>query len=195
LDVQGDYAAAAHDAAEALSLYRQAGDRRESGTILGNLGYTELSTGDLGPARSHLIESLDIARVLNDSYGVVYGAFNLGLAEYLGGSASAAEDLFTESFSLARRVMMKPGIAYALIGLAIAGSDGDPGRAARLHGAAEAALAALGETVDPVEARLRERDCQRLRSVLGPEAFAAEYAAGKSLRSEEILVLALGQRA
>ena len=195
LDVQGDYAAAAHDAAEALSLYRQAGDRRESGTILGNLGYTELSTGDLGPARSHLIESLDIARVLNDSYGVVYGTFNLGLAEYLGGSASAAEDLFTESFRLARRVMTKPGIAYALIGLAIAGSEGDLDRAARLHGAAEAALAALGETVDPVEARLRERDCQRLRSVLGPEAFAAEYAAGKSLSSEEILVLALGQRA
>jgi predicted ATPase/class 3 adenylate cyclase len=195
LDVQGDFAAAARDAAEALSLYRLAGDRRESGTILGNLGYTELSTGDLGPARSHLIESLDIARVLNDSYGVVYGTFNLGLAEYLGGSVSAAEDLFTESFSLARRVMMRAGIAYALIGLAMAGSDGDPGRAARLHGAAEAALAALGETVDPVEARLRERDCQRLRSVLGPEAFAAEYAAGQSLSSEEILVLALGQRA
>jgi predicted ATPase/class 3 adenylate cyclase len=195
LDVRGDYAAAARDAAEALSLYRQAGDRRESGTILGNLGYTELSTGDLGPARSHLVESLDIARALNDSYGVVYGAFNLGLAEYLGGSANAAEVLFAESFSLARRVMMKPGIAYALIGLAMAGSHGDPGRAARLHGAAEAALAALGETVDPVEAKLRERDCQRLRSVLGPEAFAAEYAAGQSLSSEEILVLALGQRA
>ena len=108
---------------------------------------------------------------------------------------SAAEDLFTESFSLARRVMMKPGIAYALIGLAMAGSDGDPGRAARLHGAAVAALSALGETVDPVEARLRERDCQHLRSVLGPKAFADEYAAGQFLSSEEILVLALGQRA
>ena len=195
LDVQGDHAAAERDAAEALSLYRQAGDRRESGTILGNLGYTELSTGDLGPARDHLMESLAIARVLNDSYGVVYGTFNLGLAEYLGGSASAAEDLFTESFILARRVMMKPGIAYALIGLAMAGRDGDPDRAARLHGAAEAALTALGETVDPVEARLRERDCRRLRSVLGPEAFAAGYAAGQSLTSEEILVLALGQHA
>jgi predicted ATPase len=194
LDVQGDYAAAARDAAEALSLYRQAGDRRESGTILGNLGYTELSTGDLSPARSHLIESLDIARVLNDSYGVVYGTFNLGLAEYLGGSASAAEDLFTESFNLARRVMTKPGIAYALIGLAMAGGGG-PGRAARLHGAAEAALAALGETVDPVEASLRERDCQRLRSVLGPEAFAAEYAAGQALTSEQVAELALGHRA
>jgi predicted ATPase/class 3 adenylate cyclase len=195
LDVQGDYAGAARDAAEALSLYRQTGDRRESGTILGNLGYTELSTGDLGPARGHLIESLDIARVLNDSYGVVYGTFNLGLAEYLAGSASAAEDLFTESFSLARRVMMKPGIAYALIGLAMTGGDSDPGRAARLHGAAEAALTALGQTVDPVEARLREHDCQRLRSVLGPEAFAAEYAAGQRLSPEEILVLALGHRA
>ena len=51
--------------------------------MLGNLGYAELSMGDLDSARSHLVESLDIARALNDHYGVVYETFNLGLAEYL----------------------------------------------------------------------------------------------------------------
>ena len=86
------------------------GDRRQVGTVVGNLGYA---------ARSHLLESLDIARALNDHYRVVYQTFNLGLAEYLSGSLSAAEDLFAESFDLARHMGMEASTAYALIGMAI----------------------------------------------------------------------------
>ena len=142
LDVEGDHAGAARDAAESVLLYRQVGDRRQVGTMLGNLGYVELSTGELDAARGHLLESLDIARALNDRYGVVYGTFNLGLAEYLSGSLGAAADLFAESLDLAARMRMRASIGYALIGLAMAGS-GSAGmaRSARLHGAAEEALA------------------------------------------------------
>jgi tetratricopeptide (TPR) repeat protein len=190
---ENDQLAAARDAAEALSLFRRAGDRRQTGTMLGNLGYTELSAGALEASRGHLREALDIARALSDSYGVVYGTFNLGLVEYLNGSAAAADDLFAESLALARRIMMKTGIAYALTGLAMTGGA-DPVRAARLHGAADAALAALGESLDSVEASLTERDRQRLRSTLGAGPFAAEYAAGQSLTSEELVELTLGRR-
>jgi hypothetical protein len=42
---------------------------------------------------------------------------------------------------------------------------------------------------------LTERDRQRLRSTLGAEPFAAEYAAGQSLTSEELVELTLGRRA
>ncbi len=35
-------------------------------SMLGNLGYYELSAGDLDAARRHLAESLDISRALND---------------------------------------------------------------------------------------------------------------------------------
>jgi predicted ATPase/class 3 adenylate cyclase len=192
VDFEGDHVGAARDAAESLALFRQAGDRREAGTMLGNLGYAELSQDDLEIATGHLQESLDIARELNDTYGVVYETFNLGLAEYLGGAPGAAEALFAESFDLARRVQMKAGTGYALIGLAIAGSDTDPARSARLHGAADAVLAALGETVDSLEARLRDADRQRLRSVLGAAAFAAEYAAGQALAADDALDGALG---
>ncbi len=192
VDFGGDHAAAACDAAESVTLFRQAGDRREVGTMLGNLGYAELSLGGLETARGHLAESLAIARELNDTYGVVYETFNLGLAVYLGGRPDAAGDLFAESFDLARRAQMKAGTAYALIGLAMAGSGTDPARSARLHGAADAALAALGETVDSLEARLRDADRRRLRAALGAAAFAAEYAAGQAQTSEEILACALG---
>jgi predicted ATPase len=192
VDVGGDHAGAARDAAESLALFRQAGDRRETGTMLGNLGYAELAMGDLATARGHLLESLGIARELNDTYGVVYETFNLGLAEYLSGEPDAAGTWFAESFDLARRVRMTAGTAYALIGLAMAGSGRDPARSARLHGAADQALAALGETLDSLEARLRDADGQRLRTALGGAAFDAEHAAGQAMTAPEIRDLALG---
>ncbi len=193
VDVEGDHGGAARDAAESLRLFRQVGDQREVAAIVGNLGYAELSMGDLDSARTHLLESLETFRALNDRDGIVYETFNLGLAEYLTGSPDAAEPYFAESLDLARRVRMKASTAYALIGLAMAGSGrAEMGRSARLHGAADEALAALGETVEPLEARLRDLDCQRLRSGMGAEAFEAEYAAGRILTSEEILALAFG---
>ena len=194
LDVGGDHAGATRDAAESLLLYRQVGDQRQVGTMLGNLGYAELSAGDLEAARGHLRESLDIARALEDHYGVVYETFNLGLAEYLSGSPGRAGDFFAESLDLARRVRMPAGTAYALIGLALAGDGAGPGRAARLHGAADHALAVLGETVEPLEAGLRDLGRERLRAAMGADAFEAEYAAGRAMNAEEILALALGDR-
>ncbi len=196
VDVEGDHAGAARDAVESLRLFRQAGDRREIGTIVGNLGYAELSMGDLDSARVHLLESLEVFRSLNDRDGIVYETFNLGLTEYLSGSPGAAEACFAESLDLARRVQMKASIGYALTGLVMArGSGAEMGRSARLHGAADQALAVLGETIEPLEGRLRELDCQHLGSAMGAAAFEAEYAAGRALTSEEVLVLALGIQA
>jgi len=195
VDVKGDHAAAARDAAESLRLYRQAGDRLQAGTMAGNLGYAELSLGDLDSARRHLLESLDTARALNDQYGVVYETFNLGLAEYLNGSLSAAGALFAESLDLATRMHMTASSAYALIGLAMADNSGTrKSRSARLHGAADQALAVLGETLEPLEGGLRDLHRQRLRSAMGTEAFEAEYATGKSLNADEVLALAIGNQ-
>jgi hypothetical protein len=164
--------------------------------MVGNLGYIELSMGELDSARSHLLESLDIFRALNDNYGAAYHTFNLGLAEYLSDALGPAEGHFAESFDLFRRMGTKAGTAYALLGLAMAGSGGaDMGRSARLHGAADQALAELGETVQPVEGRLRDLDCQRLRSAMGAAAFGAEYAAGRTLTPEQVVDLALGNKA
>jgi predicted ATPase/class 3 adenylate cyclase len=190
-NMEGDHEGAARDAAESVLLYRQVGDRLMVGTMLGNLGYGELSMGDLDTGRSHLLESLDIARALNDRYGIVYETFNLGLAEYLSGSPGAAESLFAESLDLARRARMKASTADALTGLAMARRGGaNMGRSARLHGAAGQALAALGGTLEPLEGKLRDLDCQHLRSAMGAEVFEAEYAAGQALTSEQILALA-----
>ena len=57
----------------------------------------------------------------------------------------------------------------------------DPGWSARLHGAADQALADLGHALEPLEERLADLDRQRLRAAMGAEAFEAEYAAGRTL--------------
>ncbi len=192
-NVAGDPEGAARDNAQALRLFRQAGDRLQAGTMLCNLSDYELWAGDLDAARRHLVESLDIARALNARNGTVIGTFNLGLAEYLSGSLGAAEALFAESLDLARHMGMKRHTAYALIGLALAGHGGaDPGWSARLHGAADQALAALGHTLQPLEGRLAGQDRERLRAAMGAEAFEAEYAAGRALDLAQVLA-ALGR--
>jgi predicted ATPase/DNA-binding CsgD family transcriptional regulator len=180
--VRGDVADAARDAAEALQLFREAGDQIQVGATLGNLGYIELSAADLDGARNHLAESLEISRALNNRDGIVHETFNLGLAEYLRGARGAAGPLFAESLDLAGRIGMKRQTAYALIGLAMArGGGAEPGWFARLHGAADQALADLGETIEPLESRLAETDRQRLRAAMGADAFEAEYRAGRAL--------------
>jgi len=184
----GDPAGAARDVAAALRLFRQAGDRLQVGVMLNNLSDYELWTGDLDAARRHQAESLDIARALNNRHGALYGTFNLGLTEYLGGSLGAAEALFAESLDIARRMGMKASIAYALLGLAMVGRGGaDPSWSARLHGAADQALADLGHALEPVEARLADLDRQRLRAAMGDGAFDAEYAAGRALDPAQVL--------
>ena len=77
---------------------------------------------------------------------------------------------------------MRSSIAYALIGLALAGHGGaGPGWSARMHGAADQALADQGHALAPLEAGLADLDRQRLRAAMGAEAFEAEYAAGRTL--------------
>jgi len=182
LELEGDHSGAARDAAEALRLCGQSGDQRVVGMMLGELGNVELLGGDLEAAHRHLQESLDCFRALSDHYGVVGETFNLGLAEYLGGSPETAATMFAESLDLSRRMGMKANAAYALLGLALAGQHGSgPGWSARLHGTADQTLADLGHALEPLEARLADLDHQRLRAVMGSEAFEAEYAAGRAI--------------
>ena len=73
-------------------------------------------------------------------------------------------------------------------GLALAGRGGaDPGWSARLHGAADQALADLGHALQPLEARLADLDRQRLRAAMGAQAFEAEYTAGRTLDLAQVL--------
>jgi hypothetical protein len=86
---------------------------------------------------------------------------------------------------------MKAGIGYALLGLAmIRSGPAAADRSARLHGAADKVLEALGETPDFLERQLHDADQDRLRAAMGVDAFEAGYAAGRALTTNEAIELA-----
>ena len=82
--------------------------------------------------------------------------------------------------------------AYCMHGLAaIAGAQGEPGRAARLLGAAEALLETAGiplyAQVDP---ELYQRVADAAREQLGEQAWAAAWDEGRAMSFEEAVAYA-----
>jgi hypothetical protein len=190
---EGDLEGSVLDLADSLALSREAGDLRSVGVELGNLAYGEMGAGELASARAHLAESLRITRELRDLEGVVVNTFNLGLVEYLTGSSATAATLFAESLELARRWFIKVNIGYGMLGLAMTRSGAAAADwSARLHGAADKTLEAVGETPYFLERELRDADREKLRVAMGGDAFEAGYAAGRALTIEEAIQLALG---
>jgi hypothetical protein len=161
---------------------------------LATAAYLLEQTGGYALAEEYSREALAMARAAGDDYLVADLLHTCSFVLMRRGRQAAALPLIEEG--LARRVPMQAGIAYALVGLAMAGHGAaDWGWSARLHGAADEALAVLGETIDSLEGQLRDLDCQRLRSAMGAAAFAAEYATGRALTSAEVVTLALGHQA
>ena len=104
---------------------------------------------------------------------------NLGSALLGLGRAAEAEERFAEALALAREYDLADDPGYALDGLAAAAAAlGQPERAARLVGAADAVFRAVGVSPQQFEAARREEVLSRLREELGPEALAAAMAQG-----------------
>lgn len=72
---------------QALRLYRQSGNRRGEGRVLGNQGAVQEALGNYREAIAAFSDSLDIARDIGDAQGIAFALSNLGhtherLAEY-----------------------------------------------------------------------------------------------------------------
>jgi hypothetical protein len=78
-------------------------------------------------------------------------------------------------------------LLYGVLGLAgIAGRQGNPERAARLFGAAEALREKTGTApAFPATQALYERDLSSVRARLGSDAFGSAWAEGRAMRPEE----------
>jgi hypothetical protein len=61
----------------------------------------------------------------------------------------------------------------------------------RVFGAAEALREAQGRPLPPVERADYEREVGAVRAVLGEEAFAAAWAAGRAMTLEQVILFAL----
>jgi DNA-binding CsgD family transcriptional regulator len=104
------------------------------------------------------------------------------------GDYVAARALYEECLTEGRAVGEKLDIVHDLEGLAsVITVQGEPARAARLWGAAEALREAIGAPIPPIERAAYERSVTAARAQLGEKTFAAIWAEGHIMTPEEAL--------
>ncbi len=181
-----DQARALHE--EALAVRAALGDTGGVAYSHLNLGDVARCMGDPVTARSRLEESLTLFRRVGDKLGVAYALALLGWLAQEEGALRESGERFVGALALRRELGDRRGLAECLGGLAgtsIAAGIVAPG--ARLLGAAEALRDEIGAALPP---RDRDRHADQVaaaRASLGPDPFAAAWAAGRALPLEDAL--------
>jgi non-specific serine/threonine protein kinase len=176
---------------EGLAAAREVGDTPYIATSLGNLGELARLRGDLEAARALYQESLE-AHGENETQGRAVSMFNLGQLALVANDSRTARGLYQGSLAISVKLGARSTIAYALEGLAgVAMLEGQPERAGRLLGRAEALRKAINAQMDASDLPLHERTVSAVRAVLGEEEFTAARTAGAGLSLERAVQLGL----
>jgi DNA-binding CsgD family transcriptional regulator len=162
------------------------------------LGLSELYEGDYERSAALARESLAIYRELGDKRGVSLCLIDLGFIELIRGDHEPAAALLEESVRVLRGSEDKFCLAYGIFGLAaVAAARAEPGRAARLWGAAESLREGIG-VVSLTNLELHAYDYEgrvsAARNVLGDEVEWEEaFAQGMAMSAEETAEYALSE--
>jgi predicted ATPase len=97
---EGDFAAASSHAEEALSIFREAGDKLGTALAASCLGLVRLSQGDIEAARSLFEESRSLFKELGHAWGEALALFTLGIAAHRSGDGATARAQLEESLRL-----------------------------------------------------------------------------------------------
>jgi predicted ATPase/DNA-binding CsgD family transcriptional regulator len=197
---EGDPKAAMVHYEAALARFREINDRDGTALVfcqlatLGNLGSVDRrgDPADQALARSRCEEALRLYEALGHRQGVSRALHGLAYIAYKARDYPRATALSLQTLSLRRELHDVWGTPPSLEDLAdIAGMTGQPERAARLYGAAEALREAIGVPLPPYHRPEYEREVAVTRESLGNQAFAAAYAAGRALSIDEAVAEAL----
>jgi predicted ATPase/DNA-binding SARP family transcriptional activator len=188
---RGDHAAATARYEDVARLSRRNGDQPMLDFALRNMADIALREGRFEQAAALANESLSLEAVTDVGDRSVVTLHNLGSALLGLGRAADAEERFAQGLALAREYELADDPGYALDGLAAAAAAlGQPERAARLLGAADAVFRAVDAGRQQFEAERREAVLEQLRDELGPEALAAAMAGGAALPTASITTAA-----
>jgi len=189
---QGDVDAAVLRCEESLSMMREIEDRRGIATVLLNLGHTAHARQDYTLAHARYADSLAVRREIGDKRGVGIALNHLGFAALGQGDYPAARAFLEESLALQLEMEHRLGIAQALEGFAgVAAQTGQPDRAARLFGAAEALRATIGAPMPPTDHTFMASFVAAARAQLDPPVFADAWAAGRTMSLDQAVAGAL----
>ncbi|MGH2616202.1 MAG: LuxR C-terminal-related transcriptional regulator, partial [Thermomicrobiales bacterium] len=197
LDLRSDPSRARSLLEESLAGADEQGDVWSIARAANCLGELARGEGDYERAAALYEKALTLSGRLSQSPRVPHllyykALYNLGQVAALRGDTRRGTDLFAEGLALLHDLGARRGQGHCLTGLAtMAAILGQPERAARLFGAAEALLAAAGVTMEPVDLAVCEPHRNAVRAELGTEAFAAAWNAGAALPPPQAIADAL----
>lgn len=175
---------------EALAVLAELGHQVDLSHAWMLLARVARGRGDYAAAAAHLDTALTIARRINEKVNIASALLALGDITRLQGDIAGAMDHFREGIAIAQQIGSRADVAEGLEGVAgVAVGMGDMHQAARLLGAADALLAAIG-TSRPAGTRVREyeKHVRAVRDALDDAAFAAAWAEGQALAPEDVVV-------
>ena len=170
---------------EAVVLCRALGDRWWVAVPLQNLGRLALREGDHVTARARLEEALAANRASGERRGAAEDLTYLGWLALREGDGDRARERFREAVAAAREMAYAPAVAAGLEGLATVAADrGEPALAARILGAADAALDGRGHARFDYH-EFHQQAVAAVRKMLPDHDFASACIQGRALTPEE----------
>jgi predicted ATPase len=184
-----------------LALFKSAAERGPASQRPGlaaiallNLGYVALLHGELEVADDHLRRAVDLAAACGERHGESRSLAARSSVALEGERLEDARGFASKSLAIAAPAHDRDNACWALELAGCALSTTDPGRAARLLGAAEELRTALGGTLTGLELAQHERALSLLSASLEPEALATALEVGRKLSLEDAAAL-VGQTA
>jgi non-specific serine/threonine protein kinase len=184
---QGDLSTAATELSQAVQLARASGDLWNVAMLLSHLGDVERMRGTHARATPLYEESIRLFEELGlrkDPSRV----HNLGYVALAQGLQAHAEERFVEALGAFRQVGDQRGVAECVIGLGcVRAATRQPAHAARLFGAGDATLSALGTGMWPSNLADYRRWSRIAQAALGEEAWTTEWTTGRLLGCDGVL--------
>ena len=184
---------------EAEALWRGLINQQAIIDLLIFLGMVALDENDYEQMVALLEEGLALSRNLGDVRGMAPCLTVLGMGLLKQGNYERAALLLEECLRLtARRIRHMLGTAYSMLGLAgVAALRGQPARAARLWGAAEALREVVGQPLAPYDHSNYDYEgyLDAARSQLDEPDWKAAWSEGRTMTLEQAVAYALGEEA
>jgi adenylate cyclase len=177
---------------ESLALFREMGDRWAVGKLLNNQACVASDQGEYAEARLLLQESLMIRRQLGDKAGLALSLNTLADVVLDQGEFADARPLLDESLAISRELGDQTIIAYLLEDYAgLAAAELNSEKALQLAGFAAALRESIGAPLPPSEQARVDRMIAPARQSLPETSVSAKWEAGRSLKLEQVIELAL----
>jgi predicted ATPase/DNA-binding XRE family transcriptional regulator len=179
-------------AEECLPIARQVGDHWLTAMALNNLAEVTLQQGDLQSAEEMFSEGFALLSELNAKGFMAILLTGLGVLAQARQDYPQALAMHTRSIRLAREVDDRRVLAMSLGKTAeVLAKIGQPDRAARILGAADALRLQINSPVEVIDLQDYERILTLVRQSIGEYQMHAAWEAGSHLSLDEAIALAL----